>query len=244
MRTTRAAGDGARRLGVAVLASASTLALCAACGSTGSTIGQDFSSSPSKAGSHTLTVDRVGFAWGNGQSATDQTTLWNGMALITNHSTGDMADNVAVHVSARGSAGQVVGTGSALISVIRPGQQVGVATALSGITAPPTRLAVQVASGTWLPDPTPKATILGKNVHLQQPQQYDPSDYTASGDLVSTYTSNLSYVYVSAVCFDKTGHIVGGGCQYVQRLPGNGTAGASVTVYASNPATCQFYGDP
>jgi hypothetical protein len=196
------------------------------------------------AANHTLAVDKVGFAWGNGQTATDQTTLWNGMALITNHSTRDMAGNVTVEMSAVGSTGQVVGTGSTLVSVIRSGQQVGIATTLAGISAPPTRLVVQVASGTWLPDPTPKATILGQNVHLQSQGQYDPGDYTASGNLVSTYASNMTDVSVSAVCFDRAGNIVGGGRQSLQRLPADGTVAVSVAVYASNPASCKLYGDP
>jgi hypothetical protein len=226
---------------VAVLASLSTVALYAACGGSGPTSPQTAAAAAGNAG---LTVDNAGVAWGNGQSATDQTTLWNGMALVSNHSTSDMADNVAIEISAHGSTGQVVGTGSALISVIHPGQQVGIATTLSGITAPPTRLAVRVASATWLLDPTPKATIVGENIRLQQQQPYDPDDYTASGDLVSTYDSTITEVSVSAVCFDRAGKIVGGGSQYLERLPGYGTAGVSVTVYAGNPASCRFYGDP
>ena len=228
-------------MGVALLASLSTVALYAACGSSGPTSPK---TTAAAAGYHGLTVDAAGVAWGNGQSATDQTTLWNGMALVTNHSAREMADNVAIEIFAYGSTGQVVGTGSALISVIHPGQQVGIATTLSGVSAPPTRLAVRVASATWLPDPTPKATIVGKNIRLQQQGQYDPDDYTASGDLVSTYDSTMTEVSVSAVCFDRAGKIVGGGGQYLQRLPGHSTAGLSVTVYASNPASCRFYGDP
>jgi hypothetical protein len=52
----------------------------------------------------------------------------------------------------------------------------------------------------------------------------------------------LSDVNVSAVCSDSAGNIIGGGHGYIQVLPARGTAGVSVTVFANNPARCQFYG--
>jgi hypothetical protein len=229
-----------------VLASVSALVLSAACG--GSAAVSRSSSSPSPkataavaAGNNTLTVEKVGFARGNGRSATDQTTLWNGMALISNQSTRDFAADVNVQITAYGSAGQVVAIGDASISAIRAAQQVGIVSNLSGITVPPIRVVVVAEPDTWLPDPTPMAAILGRNVHLQQ-DQHDPTQYTASGEMVSTYASPLSDVNVNAVCLDSAGNIIGGGHQYILTLPALGTASVSVTVFANNPAGCQLYG--
>jgi hypothetical protein len=245
MRIARIVASG--RFEGTVAAIVSAVVLCAACGGSGPSASQS-SSSPSPAASaavaaanNTLTVDRVGFARGNGRSATDPTVLWNGMAVITNRSTTDFAADINVQISAYGAAGQIVGIGDASISAIRAAQQVGITTTLPGVSVPPARVVAVVEPDAWLPDPTPKATILGRNFHLQQDQQ-DPSQYTASGELVSTYTSALPDVNVSAVCFDSGGNIIGGGHGYVQVLPARGTAGVSVTVFANNPASCQFYG--
>jgi hypothetical protein len=237
----------AKRFEGAVIASVAAVVLSAACGGSGPTISQNSSSPAPKAtavvadGNNTLTVDQVGFAWGNGRSATDQTTLWKGMALVTNHSTRDFAADVNVQISAYGPAGEFAGIGDASISAIHAGQQVGITTSLSGVSVPPTRVVAVVEPDAWLSDPTPTATMLGQNVHLQQDQD-GPGKYTASGELVSTYTSSLSDVNVSAVCFDSAGSIIGGGDQYVQVLPAHGTAAVSVAIFASNPAGCRFYG--
>jgi hypothetical protein len=237
----------AKRFESTLVASFSAVVLSAACGGSGPTISQN-SSSPSPkttavvaAGNNTLTVDKVGFAWGNGRSATDQTTLWNGMVLITNRSTSDFAADVNVEISAYGSAGQFLGVGDASISAIHAAQQVGITTSLSGVSVPPTRVVAVVEPDTWLSDPTPKATVLGQDVHLQQ-DQHDPGQYTATGELISTYTSKLSDVNISAVCFDSAGNIIGGGHQFLQILPAHSTARVSVTVFVNNPAGCQFYG--
>lgn len=229
------------------LASLSAIVLAAACGGSGPAISHG-SPSPSPqataaiaAGNNTLTVDKVGFARGNGQSATDPTIRWNGMAVITNRSTKDVAADINVQISAYGSAGQLVGIGDASISAIHAAQQVGITTTLSGVSVPPTRVDVVAEPDAWLPDPNPKATILGQNFHLRQ-DQHDPSQYTADGEVVSTYTSELSDVNVSALCFDSAGNIIGGGHGYILVLAAQGTAGVSVTVFANNPAGCQFFG--
>jgi hypothetical protein len=237
----------AKKFEFIAVASVWTVVLAAACGGSGSAISQKASSPSPKAtaaaaaGNNTLTVDKVGFALGDGRSAMDQTTPWNGMALITNQSTKAFAADVNVEISAYGSAGQFVGVGDASISAIHAGQQVGITTSLSGVSVPPTRVVAVVEPDTWLSDPAPKATVLGQNVHLQQ-DQHDPGQYTATGELISTYTSKLSDVNISAVCFDSAGNIIGGGHQYLQILPAHSTAGVNVTVFANNPAGCQFYG--
>lgn len=202
-------------------------------------------SSASTASSNTgkITVDMVGFAWGNGQSPTDSTTIWNGYALLSNHSQ-QAAIDVAVQFSGYGATGKVSATGSTYVSYIAPNGRAAAVTGLSNALQPITRIDVQASPTRWHDD-SYAIKLSSANIQVGGADQYDPSQYTITGEVHSAGAKNLDNVSANALCFDGAGVIIGGGFAYVQLLPAGGAAGVSVTAYSSaQPASCAIYPAP
>lgn len=73
---------------------------------------------------------------------------------------------------------------------------------------------------------------------------FNAGDYSSkvTGSIKSAYSKDIKLVRISAVTFDESGAITGGGNSYVDFVPADGQATAEVTVVASGtPAKAELY---
>jgi hypothetical protein len=129
-------------------------------------------------------------------------------------------------------SGTVLGTSSGYIALILPGETLGVADRLwldEGVTA--SSMEVQLLGNTpftWEPLPTfgvaESHYIVGT------------FSRAVTGVVSSPYDMTLTDIQVSAVVYDESGEIVGGGYTFLNFVPAHGSTGARVAVVASETA--------
>jgi hypothetical protein len=161
--------------------------------------------------------------------------------LFKNDSTTDGAALITAQFTAYDASGKVLGTGETSLALVRVEQMMAAA---AGIQVPNgstvDHVSAQLSANQWDTDPHPDAVITARNVtFVPDPDNYFPK---ANGELVSHYTSDLKEVIATAICYDGSGKIVGGGDTFISLLPGGGTTGASIQGNISGtPASCEIY---
>jgi hypothetical protein len=136
-------------------------------------------------------------------------------------------------VTAYNAAGAVVRTGGGTIGVVLPGQQQGVAGALAvPSTSPVARIDVKLEPPAfhfpWTADPRALATTA---VALRR----DSSLATASGIVTNSGAIGFDGAIVSAIAYNATGQIVGGGATTTGPIPPNGRVSVDVPITTSIP---------
>ena len=197
---------------------------------------------PTPATSSDITVDKVGYAWGNASDLTSCCPIWRAAALVTNRSN-QPAQNVLAQYTAYGADGKVAGTTSETLSAVPPGQQ-GLTADFLNVTEAITKVVLQMQVGGYGPGPaTVDSTIKTQNIQLTQGRGGNANEYTVTGEVVSQQSQPQNNIKVEALAFDDSGTVVGGGAAQLQLLPGGGAAaGVTVTVFAlTKPAKVSLY---
>jgi hypothetical protein len=212
-------------------------ALITACGSS-STGGISHASSavtpsPSAvARTHSIQIVKVGF--GSDEFST------MAVAVLQNTSATDAAELVQVQMAAYDANNTVVGSSNDIVFFMRANSKAAAAAPIQVTQgAKVTQVKVEASATRWDKDPHPEATIDSDQVKFDS-GQFGMSQVT--GLVVSRYVSDLKDLTTTAVCYDGSGTIIGGGIGIVQLLPGGSKVGTSVQVTVSgSPANCELY---
>jgi hypothetical protein len=142
-------------------------------------------------------------------------------------------------IGAYDSAGRVLKTDSGYIERLEPGERVGIADDLylpdGTIMA---RLDVQLQMGEILPSAKRTPVMTAANV-AYLPDRYFPK---VTGTILNSEPRDQSFIRVSALLYDASGQIIGGGYTYVDFVPANGQAAAEVSVdVAGQPARAELW---
>ena len=163
-----------------------------------------------------------------------------GYAFLIDNLTGDLAvTRSSYSISVYGAANEVLGTDSGTIGVVLPSQHLGVAGRLR-LPKPQvvTHIAVTVRSSEYA-------------VVTNLPPALTSADVTWHGDSVAPlvegvvmnpFQQPVTQVRVSAIAYDATGKIIGGGSSTIASLPANRQSAVKVPVTtASPPAEVEMY---
>ncbi len=161
--------------------------------------------------------------------------------LIENPNEGFSVESTQYHLTAYAENGNVLAVEEGYVNVLLPKQTLGVGGQFylkDGVTV--ARLDVQIKSGNFeAADAIPFFTA--------ETVTYQTSDYLpkVTGQIISPYNKDITDVRVSAIVYNEAGDIIGGGFTYVDFVPANGKAAASVSVTAGGkPATAELYTSP
>lgn len=151
---------------------------------------------------------------------------------------GGPVDKVPVGVTVYDAGGAVIAAGDTTLNYLASGQTTGLAHRLK---PKGTGLAARVEVDTGGGDPAGQAQP-GALSFSQASLSSGRSGLQASAVLSSSYADDLSAVHVSALLFDASGAIVGGGTTTKRLVPAGGSTGVVVAVDASGtPASVSFY---
>lgn len=157
---------------------------------------------------------------------------------VENPNPGFAIEDSQYQVAAFDAAGVVVSTESGFIELLLPGQTLGVASTMfvdEGVTVD--SIEVQLLGG----DPVAAEDIPTFTVDSVR---YYPSEFfsRASGTITSPYDRDLEDLRVSAVAFNETGEIIGGGFTFLNFIPAGGITGVEVQLVSGGEvATVELY---
>jgi hypothetical protein len=128
---------------------------------------------------------------------------------------------------------QVVETYERYIDFVLPGQKLGIGATITlneGVTA--AKITVQLSEG------QPVLTELSDPFTVEN-LSYVPTEYnsTARGVVINPYSRDMTTLTVSAVLYDETDQIIGGGNTYLSFLLANSSTGVIVPVESSKNAS-------
>jgi hypothetical protein len=154
--------------------------------------------------------------------------------LIRNPNPDFSIENLEFRATAFAIDGRVIGVEEGFVQVVLPGQQLGVGADMSvAAGASVGRLEVQLGAGKFTKsEPLPLFTA-AKATYISD--KYFPK---VTGVIANPYTKDVKTVKASAVAYDASGSIIGGGYTYVDFIPANSisvtTAGipAKVEIFA------------
>jgi hypothetical protein len=181
----------------------------------------------------TSTSLQVG-ASGYGQSGTQ---VGYGFVAV-NATNGQALENSTYVVTAYDSTGAAIAAANGQILILLPGQRLGIGGTLDlapGLTV--ARIAVQLTPGR-----SEVAQSLPGFTAQQVTWQRSGSGFTATGTIVSPYYQDATQVQVSALAYDASGTIVGGGSTVVDVVPARGQKTVLVPfVTSSSPDRVELY---
>jgi hypothetical protein len=184
-------------------------------------------------GASNLVVTKQGF----GQ---DNTSLGIG-TIVENPNSGYALESSMYQSTSYSSDGFVLGVSSGYINVLLPSQRLGVADSQyldEGVIV--SRVDVQIKTGSFSElNIIPMFT--SENVNFI-PDEYSPQ---VTGEIVSTYSKEVSNVRVDAIAYNEAGEIIGSGYTYLNFVPANSKAAVSVYVtVAGTPAKVELFASP
>ena len=153
---------------------------------------------------------------------------------------GIQAGSVDASFTAYDGSGQVVGTGSQSVFLVRAHATFALG---ANIDVPSAQRAVRITTDVHFgsdaaDDPHPQSVFMTRGVRLVHGDFSDK----VQGEIVSKYVATLTNVYAQAVCFNAAGAISGGGFSFVDRVIGGSTSGASINVdVLKSTTTCQLF---
>lgn len=144
--------------------------------------------------------------------------------------------NVTLQIALYDASGAIIKATEDSVGRIDAGQEIGYAsTAYLSSSQVPVRMTAQVIADRWTTsEPRPALSASAGT--------YVAGTYSASvtGTVSTSYASNLTYVRVSAIGYDRDGRIVGGGSAYVT-VPAGGSAPVQVAYAGTTPTGAQLF---
>jgi hypothetical protein len=162
-----------------------------------------------------------------------------GFGFIAENPSSDTAfESTPYQAALLDAEGNVLAVDEGYIELLLPGQKLGVADSMyvpEGTT--PAKLTVALlARKPQKTEPLPAFTT--ENVSFK-PDDYSPK---ATGIIKSPYNKDVKNLRVSALAYDDTGNIIGGGFTFVDFVPANGQAAVDVSITASGtPARVELH---
>lgn len=159
--------------------------------------------------------------------------------LVENQSSNTAIEDSQYQVTAFAKDGTVRATDSGYIELLLPGQKIGVAGSLSLSSDDDIidNVVVQLKAGDRTPSEQ-QATFTSDKV------TYLKGSYSSkiTGVIKSPYKKDASQLRVSALAFDGSGAIIGGGFTYLDFVPAEGQAAVEVSVITNGqPVTTELY---
>lgn len=147
-------------------------------------------------------------------------------------------DGAQYHLTVYAEDGTVLDADESFVDTLLPGQTLGVGGHLfldEGMQA--ARLDVQVRGGRFQ-----KSDALPFFTAEKAAYQPDPNWPQVAGQIVSPYASEITSLRVSAITYDASGEINGGGYTFLDFVPANGRSAVEVSVTtAGEPAAVELY---
>lgn len=162
-----------------------------------------------------------------------------GYGLIINNPNNNYSVNSSsFQVSLYAEDGTVIETDEGYIDIILPDQTVGIGGEIYVSDEDfVSRADIQIKNG-YYEESAPIPPFTSENISYIDDEYYP----VVTGQIASPYSSDITDVRVSAICYDETGEINGGGYSYIDFIPGNSMAAAEVSVSCSKPpATVELY---
>jgi len=158
--------------------------------------------------------------------------------LVENPNAGHAVENTQYQVSAFSSDGAVIGTEEGYIEVILPDQSLGVGGDIFVLSDDIVHsVDVKIKSGEYVVS-EPVAPFGSENVSYKV-GSFSPE---VTGFVLSPYSKDITYVRVSALAYNDSGEIVGGGFTYLDFAPANDRAAVVVSVAVSEtPSNVELY---
>ncbi len=167
----------------------------------------------------------------------DGSNLAIGM-ILENPNQGYSIENSLYHVTSYSSDGSVLGVSDGYINLLLPGQILGVADAqYLDEGAVVSTIDIQIMTGDYTQsDVIP--TFTSENVSFLA-DQYSPQ---VTGEILNPYSQEVTNVRVDAIAYNDAGDIIGSGFTYLDFIPANTKAAASVYLsVAGTPAKVELY---
>ena len=160
--------------------------------------------------------------------------------LVENQSSSTAVEKSQYQVTAFAKDGTVLATDSGYIELLLPSQKLGIAGSLSLFAAENASIdsvIVQLKAGDRAPS-EPQPTFTSDKV------TYLKGSYSSkiTGVIKSPYKKDASQLRVSALAFDGSGAIIGGGFTYLDFVPAEGQSAVEVSVITNGqPAATELY---
>jgi hypothetical protein len=158
--------------------------------------------------------------------------------VVENPSGAHAIERTRYQVAAYDEAGNVLKTDAGYLDLLLPKQKLGMGGSLSlpeGATV--ARVDMQIKAGEY-ESAESQATLTTENVAFVA----DTFSSKVTGIVKSRYAKDIKSVRATAVAYDESGSIIGGGFSYVDLVPANGQAAAEVSVTVpGKPAKIELY---
>lgn len=179
-------------------------------------------------------TDLVIVQYGYGQSGSQ---VGFGM-ILANPNENYSVEGTKYQVTVYAEDGSVIGIDEGYINLILPSQTLGFASELYvGDDVQSSTVDIKILSGDF-EESEPIPPFSSENISYL-PDGYYPK---ITGQIASPYTSDITQVKVSGICYDENGEIIGGGFTYLDFVPANSKAAAEVSVTCSSaPASSELF---
>ena len=158
--------------------------------------------------------------------------------LIVNPNEGFSIESTQYHLTAYAENGNVVAVEEGYVEVLLPNQTLGVGGSTfleKGVTI--ARIDVQIKAGKF-----EKSDVLP--FFTAEKATYQASQFSSkvTGQIVSPYAKDITYVRVSAIAYNEASDIIGGGFTFLDFAPANGKAAVEVSITtAGKPVTVELF---
>ncbi len=163
---------------------------------------------------------------------------WGYAFLLENPNDTLVVREILYHVTAYNATGEVVATDDGRLEVLLPGEKLGVGGNLPlDYQEIITRVEVAILPGKYqLSANIPPLRIVDAVYRDKEPQPY------VTGRLINPYAQNVTHLRLSAIAYNASGGIIGGGYAPMESLPAQGEVTIEVPVVTSGaPARVELY---
>ncbi len=181
-------------------------------------------------GTENINISKQGY----GQNGS---TLGIGM-IVVNPNQGFTVEGTMYHATAYAEDNSVLGVSEGYIELLLPGQTLGLADEMyldEGVTV--TSLVIQIKQGDY-------STSDPISIFTYENAAYLPDEYfpQITGEILSPYAKDITNLRVSALAYNESGDIIGGGYTYVDFVPANSKSAVSIdTTVSETPATVELF---
>lgn len=167
---------------------------------------------------------------------------WIGYGFVLQNNQSNAIGDIEYQVAAYDAGGKVIDTDHSFVEIMYPGEQLGVGGDMvlpEGKEA--TRIEVQARSSQA---PNPDYAELGSNPLSASNVNYEPSEYfpTVTAEIINRLGQPITTVKVSAIIYDASGAIIGGGYGYLDFIPANDASAIKIAVHSNGqPARIDVY---
>ncbi len=158
--------------------------------------------------------------------------------IIKNPNPGYVIEGSMYHLTAYSDDDVVLSVYDGYIDLFLPDQILGIAANLytdEGVIV--SRIDAQLKTGTFTASKV-IPTLTSENVNFL-PDEYSPE---VTGEILSPYNKDITYVQVIAIAYNEAGDIIGSGSTYLDFIPANAKAAVTVSMtVAETPAKVELY---